>query len=736
VLLLGGAIVLVGSNYSYSDIIANASKISIPTLGFIFVALLASAFAAALRFKFVASRNNHRVTLSQAAAAVGVGSLAGALFFQIAGQLIGRGFLMARKGVPFASVVAITAYERIVAAGFSALLALAGAYFVFGNVSLDQNAGGGALIKIVVGLIIATSAGAGLGYGRLAARSVAPWLTLNFVKGFLQLVTLTALVQFLMMLGYVLVTHQLSPQTPIPSLIAASAIVMFAASVPISLAGWGVREMSAILALGAIGVAPQAAFLSAVIIGLGSMLAMSLLAGLFVSTCINAGPKIENTPNIASIDYSSVLTWVVPIGAATLVFFQIYVPIGSGNLLNVNLADPLAILGGALFVLMCVHERQLPTWRYSKVNFVLVAMTAVLTVALFIGASRFGWTRWAVVNRYWGWFILLAYAASGALFIKGFGREALRALLLTFGAVGASIAALELILLLLHNLGLHFLLPISPRELEAFSLNHNFFGFQMLMSLPAVLVAAQGKKLRVILTAVILAALYFSGSRSAWITTPIILAAGLYMNATTMRELAKSAIYLLGIVVLIVSAIAFANLHAQGSFLSPHRAAAKGGAVKANIQNSFLSVRDTLPEITVLRSDNEMRMTSIIGGVHLFLQHPFIGAGLGAFRNKLIIFKGHEPLLIHSTSLWLLAELGPLGLLAFGVPALYLLFGELRRGSRADPGGQIIALCLLAFGVMSLPADMLYQRTFWLLIGAALMVKPDFVGRAGSWQMN
>ena len=156
------------------------------------------------------------------------------------------------------------------------------------------------------------------------------------------------------------------------------------------------------------------------------MLAMSLLASLFVATCINAGPKIENIPNIASIDYSSVLTWLVPIGAATLVFFQIYVPIGSGNLLNVNLADPLAILAGALFVLMCVHERRLPTWRYSNVNFVLVAMTAVLTVALFIGASRFGWTRWAVVNRYWGWFILLAYAASGALFIKGFGREVLR----------------------------------------------------------------------------------------------------------------------------------------------------------------------------------------------------------------------------------------------------------------------------------------------------------------------
>jgi hypothetical protein len=52
------------------------------------------------------------------------------------------------------------------------------------------------------------------------------------------------------------------------------------------------------------------------------------------------------------------------------------------------------------------------------------------------------------------------------------------------------------------------------------------------------------------------------------------------------------------------------------------------------------------------------------------------------------------------------------------------LLVELRR-RHADAAGQLIALCLMAFGVTSLPADMLYQRTFWLLFGAALMLKPQ-----------
>jgi hypothetical protein len=80
--------------------------------------------------------------------------------------------------------------------------------------------------------------------------------------------------------------------------------------------------------------------------------------------------------------------------------------------------------------------------------------------------------------------------------------------------------------------------------------------------------------------------------------------------------------------------------------------------------------------------------------------------------------------LIHSTSVWLLAELGIIGFATFATPAAYALAVELRR-RRADSAGQLIALCLVALGVMSLPADMLYQRTFWLLFGAALMLKPQ-----------
>ena len=694
-LLLGGVILFVALNYNLSGLVEDFRKISRTVLVLVLLSLAGNALAASLRFKVIATQIGHRVTFRHAMAAVGTGNIVGALFFQFAGQLIGRSLVMARIAVPFASVVVLTVYERIAAAIVSALLAVAGAYFVFGNIYLDQNAGGGTLIKIIVGLFAATGSGALLGYWRLASRSVAPWLTKDFAAGFLQLVGLTAIVQLPMMIAYVLATHALSPQTPISGLVATSSIVMFAASIPISLAGWGMREMSAVMALGAIGVAPQHAFLAAVIVGAGSMIAMLALAGVSVPGAIRKRAATDNPITEAKIDYTRALLWVVPLAVATFVFFQIYLPISSGTLLNVNLADPLAILGGVLFILMQIHKGKLPQWRYPYFNWALATASLVLTLSLFMGAAKFGWTTWAVVNRYWGWYILLAYAASGALITKNFGRDALRILLLTFAGAGAAIAAIEISLLALNNFGVRTTLPLASNALEGFSLNHNFFGFQLLMALAAVFIASPSRVLRIVLVTLLLAALYFTDSRSAWITASIVLAAGVYMNVTTLREIAAVLLCTLGLVLLV---LAVPLLIAHGSSIS-------------------------LPTVAVSTANTQGRMMSILGGLQLFAEHPFFGAGLGAFRNKLIFYQSDQPLLIHSTSVWLLAELGIVGLITFATPAVYVLAVELRRRS-GDSAGQLLVLCLVIFGVMSLPADMLYQRTFWFLFGAALILRP------------
>ncbi len=91
--LLVGVVVLVGYYYDLSEILSDIRSLSVGAVGLFFVALFANAFAAVLRFKIIASEIEHPIGFRRAMAAVSAGTLAGAVFFQIAGQLMARGFI-------------------------------------------------------------------------------------------------------------------------------------------------------------------------------------------------------------------------------------------------------------------------------------------------------------------------------------------------------------------------------------------------------------------------------------------------------------------------------------------------------------------------------------------------------------------------------------------------------------------------------------------------------------------
>jgi hypothetical protein len=434
-------------------------------------------------------------------------------------------------------------------------------------------------------------------------------------------------------------------------------------------------------------VAVNNALTAAFVIGAGSMLSMLaiLMSGLW-------GPDkkrpVTEPQAVKSSDYEQALVWCLPIIAAVFVLFQIYVPIGSG-LLNVNLADPVVILAGALFVLHAVKQRQLPQWRVGYINLSVAAATIVLGASLLLGAYRFGWTDWALVNRFFGWFVLLAFAATGALIVTAGGRDAFKIMLLTYVGAAAAVALLEIILVLVSAIGVS--LPpalINPKSIEAFSQNHNFFAFQLLMAMVAALVLVRGNNLRIFLFTVMLTAFWYAGSRSGWISIACVLAASIYLRATTIREITLS-IVCAGCVSMIL----------------------------AILQTSY-GTHFTIQLVPGGASTQE-RMITIIGGWKLFIAHPIFGAGLGAFRNEHILASSGIPLVIHSTALWLLAEMGLVGFLIFSVPAVYILVTEWLH-ARHEAGSAVIALCFVAFAMMSGPADMFYQRTFWLLFGAAL----------------
>lgn len=677
-------------NYGLSEILSDIRQLSLLAVCGIFAALLANALAATFRFKTIAREIGYPISFRYALATVSASNLAGALFFQIAGQLVARGVIAGRGGIPFAEIVVITVYERVPAALVSALFALGGAFFIFGNIYLDRSSGGAELIKLIGGLTAAATVGALVGYGRMAARSIKPLVGRHFVRQLLTIIGLALLVHIPMQAAYILTAHTLFPQTSIANLIAASAIVMFATSIPISFAGWGMREMSAIVGLGAIGVPAHVALTTAVLIGIGSLLVVGMFATISLPHTAASKPPAARTPVSKSVDYHRVLTWLLPIGAATLVLFQIYIPIGSG-VLNANLADPIILVGGALYVLNAVKLGRVPNWRAPYVNAVVTLATLFLTVSFIVGLCRYGWTSWAGINRFLGWFVLLCYGATGALAVVENGKEALRIALLTFVGATAAIAGIEIGLVLLHKAGVHISSTlVLPGAIEGFSQNRNSFALQLLFASCATIIFARGATLRISLLTLFSVALWFAGSRSGWIAGASIVGISLYLRKITRREVLSAGLLTVGLAVMVAN----------------------------------LSVSSAILAIVPSESSTHERLDSIFGGLMLFAGHPIFGAGLGAFYSQLNPSSSGSPLVIHSTAIWLLAELGIVGFLVFAIPAFGIFVTEWRSAKR-DHISALIVLCLAAFAVMSTPGDMLYQRAFWFFIGAMLAFSPE-----------
>jgi hypothetical protein len=645
--------------------------------------LTAGLLLSALRFKLITADLGYSLSIRDATMTLSVGQLVGNLFNQLAGQLIGRGAVLARRGIPPAASVMISGYERIFALCVSLVLAVGGASYLFGKLSFDLQAGGMTLVKLALGLSAAVAAGAAVAWGQQAAmilRQITPALALRLMRS----TVISLAIQLTTLAAYVVAGHALAPHINYISLAAAACVIMFAASLPISLGGWGMREMSAVVALQAIGLPGASALLLALLIGVLSIIVVGLAAVMLTLGGRKASFAAGRAPAApAAPDYTLLLDWIMPIAAATAVFFQIYVPAGSGAI-NVNLADPVALIGAALFCLRHVGHGW-PAWRVRAFNIFLLAATAVIGLSYLHGVVTFGWTNWAFANRLLGWPVLLCYLVTGALITLRGRENGLLLLLATFAATGAAIAALELSIVALAHTGLPSLDTMVDRRIIGFSQNPNAFSFVLLMALAAALTLQDNLRWRSAIIAALVAGLYYADSRIGLLAVPMMIGAAL-ISGITLRPLLNG-LAAAGVILLALGALG-----------------ALAGADASHI-------------VRLGGSGDQQHLLTLLQGWHMFLSHPLFGAGLGAYMNEQLQSTG-VPLVIHSTAVWLLAETGLAGFAVFAFAGWRIFAAEFSR--RHEFASRAVVLFLIGFGTMAQLHDMLYQRALWLLLGAAL----------------
>src|SRR5690606_28679218 len=86
----------------------------------------------------------------------------------------------ARHGIPVAAILVMSGYERAIALVVSTVLAITGAYLLFGRLALDFSSGGTEFIEFAVVALLAVFLGGTFAWGREAQFAVESINKLSF----------------------------------------------------------------------------------------------------------------------------------------------------------------------------------------------------------------------------------------------------------------------------------------------------------------------------------------------------------------------------------------------------------------------------------------------------------------------------------------------------------------------------------------------------------------------------
>ncbi len=622
----------------------------------------------------------------------------------IFGALAGRQAVLRRAGVSAGTGALTVATERLAVAVVSGAFCAVAAALLYAEDVVGQIVGRFSLVPLA--LVCATVGVWHFRHAksrlerRLASALVAPATALRAGE----MLFLATISQGLSVAAYVVAARSIGVEAGIGGLMLAGAVVSFAASLPISVNGWGVREIAAVSAFGALGVAAEPAVALSILVGLCATVAVVALAPVLALRVREHVPAMPTAGEPARLDLDAVFAFLAAIAACILVFFQTHVFV-FGAYISVNLADPVALLALGAAAVAAVSARARPAWLSPGLAAWFLATTFVLLCGFAVGAADFGVTGWALNNRVFGWFVLLGYFCIGAAVAGALGRHGVRRILETIVLVAAVIVLAYSIERLMPLYG--FGEWPSTFDYSGYAANRNAFAFQLLVAASAALavcLATQRRPTRWLdahaaALGLIVFGIWQTRSLAGAITgASVLLVVGFLGDAT--RSLAMRGI---------VWSFAFFALHEGATWIglwSP----SSGGDIAFYTQPPAMLRGTSLAE----------RFLSIRQGIELWLAHPVFGAGLGAF-HRLGLGSVISQLVIHSTPIWVLAEFGLVGVFVVASYPMLRIFEWVRgAGRERSVRGVFLVGLMLLFILFALAHEISYQRIFWLALGAAV----------------
>ncbi|MBF0249702.1 MAG: flippase-like domain-containing protein [Alphaproteobacteria bacterium] len=698
------SLLLLGVVYAYIPegyIAETLSRISASHLMLPALAIFASFVVASYRFYALTRQFAFSLSFKSAHFINIMSYVSGIVMFQTLGQVISRAGISSFYTANPQRMVLLTFLEK--GASFLSLfvIAIVGAFSIVHTIHVDLVSLGPILTiltAVAISLVPIGMRGMTPSERRYLRRSFALVLKVRF--GFITLTS--AVVHGLTLAGYVLIAHAFLPEVSLPLLTAAFTVVMLGAAFPISFAGWGVRELTAGFVFSTLSLDPAIGVVVAGLVGVISLLAV-VAHGLLCTTVL----KNEKVTSFAKsseghekFHFERLIAFICGTAVALLIGSQTQIATATSKM-TVNLADPFALIGGLTFMAFWYFwHKGNAIWRIPYMSLGLGLFAAMILLGWLWGFASYGSGSWASVNRGFGLVFVMSYLASGAMFTAFFGRRSIFVVLRVMFFISATAYLLFWIALNLQiypfnwNEGMNW----YPHQFSGLAFNRNAFAFQMVMVFAVLISAPRSSKslIRDMALAGVAFLILASGSRSGILAIALMSAAAFVLRTIEWRSVLR----VVGLVAL------FVTIEWGGHVLMEPIAR----MVHSTPRDQNLVGH--LANIDMLEMQYE-RIYSYIGALRMWRENPLFGGGLGAF-----ISSQDHPLVIHNTVLWVMAEMGGVGLMMWLFLPVALVSYAARNGLRRVAWEDAaLLLCLLGAFSFSLFHEIYYQRALWFFIG-------------------
>ncbi|MEQ8667338.1 MAG: glycosyltransferase [Rhodospirillales bacterium] len=690
------------------------------------------------------------------------GHLASLFMNSVFGQIVGRHAALNKSGIPAMLIAGVTTYERIVLLAVSGLLCVVGGAYFLGAMELTYLVKRVPIFDVIGLSTICLVLTFTLGRSAIDREILRRLFSGKALGQLSEIFGITLAAQAMVLGAFVVGALTLNPGLDLLEVIAAAAVVSFAASIPITVNGWGVREIASIYMFGALGMTSASAVALSILIGLCST-AVILMASptlIFARSKQKSGDGADDdevAPKgflLADGTFERLAAYVLGICASVTIFFQLHLSFTSGlpsaslttsddSTLSVNLSDPLAIVALAAMVMHALTQRRMPQWQVPHLSLILIAIGLLLLAAFVNGALDFGVTQWALSSRLIGWLVIIGYLGVGYLLVEFCGRHAIRrfaeTMILTSVAVVLMHTGLRFVTVLGFDtwLHLHF-------NFDGYTGNRNAFAYQLLICLSLLLGYSQlyrrhaditakirlpgphprlksiiheyrsivSSRLIVYLLAfgIVGAGILFTSSRGGLVAGVVMITGAWLLQLADRRLIELGVAFALIIKKLPEMLIQLIDLvvTATGYLLPIDTLTMAERAARVEQIQSFYSNQASQSE----------RIDAIMQGLQFWSESPIFGKGLGFFLHHSDSFMDRT-VVIHNTSVWLLTEMGLIGLLAMAAVFILVGWSVVKRPSW-DGASKAALFMLAAFAMFSMVHEIFYQRIFWLAIGACI----------------